>query len=151
MISDQIIFEAIAAILAADSAFLLAFLAYISPKYQDYIVERRKSLDEKLKAEINEYKTNNITIEAFLPLFEEHEVIEDWGTTLKQILVQFGYSIFLVSVGLVIALVGYEVTINDIPVEVLFIIGGGLYFLVGLYSIIKYAIEVNEWRVSQKK
>lgn len=150
MIPSESVLAASVAVLAADVALLIAFLSHISPKYQDYVVERRKLLDDKLKSEIKKHEGSDVTIEPFLPLFDEHEVIENWKNTLKQVLVQLGFSIFLAVFGLSICLVGYEITMSDIPVAVFFVVGGGLYFLLGLYSIIRHAVEVNEWR-SQKK
>jgi hypothetical protein len=149
MISAEIIFGAISAVLAADTAFILYFLAHLSSKYQEGIVLRRKSLNEKLKEKINEQKTMPTTIEAFLPLFEEHEVIEDWKNALKQIPVNFAYSLFLAVIGLAICLLGYNVTINGVPVEVIFVLGGGLYLLMGVYSMIRHHRELGEWKISE--
>lgn len=141
---NEITFEAIGVILAADTALLIAFLAYVSPKYAEYIQERRKLLDEKFSAKVNEVKKTEITIEKFLPLFEEYETVESWGKILKQIYLHLGYSALLTLVGLFFHLLDSYVTVANIPVEVLFTIGGGVYLLVALYVIINHAIEVNK-------
>jgi len=141
---------AIAAFLAANTTFLISYLAYISPKCEQYRVKRRHLLNRKLKSTVDESKTKEITIDSFLPLFKEYEIIEKWGNNVKQICLYLGYSIFLVSIGLFVCLIDYMITLAGIRVEVIFVIGGGIYFLFGLYAIVSHVIEVNEWKVSKK-
>jgi len=147
----SVMIEAIGIILVADVTLVIAFLAHISSKYTEYIRERRELLDKKLKAKICESDTEETTIDTFLPLFEEHEKIEGWRRTLKQILSYLGYSAVLSMIGLVFYLLGSVVTIGDIPVEFVFVVSSGFYLIFGLGVIIKHHIEVNEWRLSKNR
>ena len=144
------LFEAIGAILAADIALLISYLVYISPKHGTIREERRDLLNEKLKLKISEHERTEVSIGSFLPLFREYETIQKWEGIFKQICSYIGYSIFLTLISLFFSLANFIPIIGNVTIEALFIVGGGLYLLLGLFLLIKHAIEVNDWKVSGK-
>lgn len=145
------ILEALIGVLGADAVVLIGLLTHLLPKWNQRILERRELLDEKLKAKISESKTSEIIIEAFLPLFEEYETIEEWRKTQRLILVYLGFSMLLTVVGLFFYVFDSIITLAGIPVEVIFLIGGGLYLLVGVGLTMIHAIHVGEWKASKRR
>jgi len=145
----EVVFQAIGAILAADIALLIAYLAKISPENEQCRLERRQSLDLEVYSTISELQTTEITINSLLPLFKEYQTIEKWEGVLRQTCANLGYSIFLVLVGLFFCLFDSIIALEGVPVEALFVVGGGIYFLIALYTIINHAIEVYKWKASE--
>ena len=151
---DEILLGSICGILAANMAFLIAYLTKISSGFEEHNEQRRVSLDKNFISEINEVKSaDNIVIDSFLPLFKEYVKIENLKNQIVQIYQYFFYSIAFTFFALVLGLLDISelAGVTGVPIEVLATIGGGFLLLWTILTIINYKVNIHKWKEGKKR
>lgn len=142
------IFEIIGALLTADIALLVAYVTKIGNMFNEDSNSRRKLLVDEFQSRINNPKSEKMTIDAFLPSFHEFETIEDWRSIGKQICSNFRFSIGLLIASLIFSLFT-SITLIGIPIDVLFVVGGGLWLFMGLSELINHYFTIQKWKTTK--
>jgi hypothetical protein len=143
---NEVILGAAIAILGTDATFGIAFITKICNMFEICISLRKDLLNRKFLSKMNDAKNTEAKIDSFLPLFKEHEKIENWKNLTSQIYENLSFSVILAVIGLSLHILEVNITFAQVPIEVLLIILGGFFALWVILQILSLAKAMHKWK-----
>jgi len=155
----EVIYVAIA-IIAANVAFTLGYMAYILPETEKSVKERKQFLGQKLNMKIQEdvvgqpFETVLVNaLGGILTIVTEEHRIKNWETAFSRVKSNGLISLTLAGVGIVADFLMTETNWNannNIPFSWAFVIAAVLYFFATMYQSLQHREELHRWRMSLK-